>query len=206
MGLPPADSELIQIVDAALAEAARKAGAWLACRIGCTQCCIGPFAITPLDAARLRAGLADLESRDPGRAAQVRRRAAESAERLLREFTVEQLLTEDAAGEYEPCPVLDPETGACDLYAARPITCRTFGPPVRFGGESVAVCELCFEGATDEQIAACEVEIHPGNLEGSLLAEVEGGNTIVALALAANPASSCPTDPATARPHRPGLQ
>jgi Fe-S-cluster containining protein len=203
MGLPPRDTELIQIVDAALAEAAQKAGAWLACRVGCTQCCIGPFAITPLDAARLRAGLADLESRDPVRAARVRQRAEESAARLSREFTLDQLISDDAAGENEPCAALDPETGACDLYAARPITCRTFGPAVRIGGGALAVCELCFEGATDDEIAACEVDADPGNLEGALLAEIEPGDTIVAFALAATPASSFPTNPATIPPHPP---
>ena len=185
MRLPPRDAELVQIVDSALAGASRKAGSWLACRVGCTQCCIGPFAITPLDAARLQAGLADLESRDPARATRVRRSAEESAARLSREFTLEQLLSEDAAGDNEPCPALDPDTGACDLYSARPITCRTFGPPVRFGGEALAVCELCFDGATGEEIAACEVDVDPGNLEGALLTELEGGETIVAFALAA---------------------
>src|SRR3954451_15010939 len=77
-----ANRDLIQIVDAALAEAARKAGAWLACRPGCAECCIGPFAISPLDAERLRRGLDDLERSDPERARRVLRRARESAERL----------------------------------------------------------------------------------------------------------------------------
>src|SRR5215468_8371976 len=96
------DQALIQIVDAALAEAARKAGAWLACRPGCAECCIGPFAITPLDADRLRRGLSELESSDPERAARVRRRARESAERFRREFpgdTLGRVLEEDEAGE-----------------------------------------------------------------------------------------------------------
>ena len=79
------------------------------------------------------------------------------------------MLAEDDAGEDEPCPALDPAAGTCDLYAARPITCRTFGPPVRFDGESLAVCELCFDGASDDEIAACEVEIDSGNLESALL-------------------------------------
>ena len=56
------DRAFIQIVDAALAEAARKSGAWLVCRPGCCECCIGPFAITQLDAKRLRTGLAELEA------------------------------------------------------------------------------------------------------------------------------------------------
>ncbi len=34
-----------------------------------------------------------------------------------------------------PCPALDPATGHCDLYVHRPITCRTFGPPVRFADD-----------------------------------------------------------------------
>lgn len=182
------DQALIQIVDAALAEAARLAGPWLACRPGCTQCCIGPFPITPLDVRRLREGLAELESRDPGRAARVRERARESAARLTRDYpgnTLARVLDEDEAGETEACPALDPSSGMCDLYAARPITCRAFGPPVRFKDEALAVCELCFHGASDAEIAACEVEIDPENLESALLAEFEDpSETIIAFALA----------------------
>jgi Fe-S-cluster containining protein len=183
----PSDRDLIQIVDASLAQAARLAGAWLACRPGCAECCIVPFAITPLDARRLRDGLADLESRDPQRAARVRARAVESVARLTREYpddTVAQVLAIDEAGENEPCPALDPETRTCDLYAARPITCRTFGPPLRFNGESLAVCELCFDGATPEEVERCEVAVDPENLEAELLAEFAGqADTIVAFAL-----------------------
>ena len=89
----------------------------------------------------------------------------------------------------EPCPALDLETGACDLYSARPMTCRTFGPPVRCGPDAVGVCELCFEGASEEQIAACEVEIDSAALETELAAEIERttgakGRTIVGFALA----------------------
>jgi Fe-S-cluster containining protein len=156
-------------VDAALVEAARKSGAWLVCRPGCTQCCYGVFAITPLDRWRLQQGLADLETTDPARARRVRERA--------RQAIAES--DEDGA-----CPALDPAAGTCDLYAARPITCRAFGPPVRCGEEAVGVCELCYEGATDEEIAACEVEIDPENLEGALLAGFEPEETTVAAALA----------------------
>jgi len=187
----PTDRDLIQIVDAAMAEAARKSGAWLACRPGCYECCIGPFAITQLDAMRLRAGLADLDARDPERAAEVRRRAQESVERMRRENPADPLgnaLERDAVAEDELCPALDPATGTCDLYAARPITCRTFGPAVRFGAESIAVCELCYQGASNAEIAACEVAIDPENLEAELLQQMESagqaGETVVAFALA----------------------
>lgn len=184
------DRELIQIVDAAMAEAERKSGSWIACRLGCHECCIGPFPITPLDALRLREGLADLAARDPGRAGRVRERSNASVARLRREFPddpVATVLAVDGAAEEEPCPALDPETGGCDLYAARPITCRTFGPAVRLGSGPVGTCELCYQGATDEQIAGCQVEIDAG-LESELVEELERtagtrGDTLVAFAL-----------------------
>ena len=71
-----ADSDFITEIDATMAEAVRRGGEWVVCRPGCTECCIGPFAITQLDAIRLRAGLAALEKQDPSRAAAVRSRAA----------------------------------------------------------------------------------------------------------------------------------
>ena len=85
----------------------------------------------------------------------------------------------------DPCPVLDPETGTCDLYAARPVTCRVFGPPVRWGGDAVGVCELCFDGATDEEIAGCEVRLDVAEREADLLKQsgIAERQTLVALAL-----------------------
>src|SRR6204780_341124 len=80
------DQALIQIVDSALAEAARRSGEWLVCRRGCTQCCIGAFPINQLDALRLRQGLADLEVSAPARAERVRARAQDAVARLSRDF------------------------------------------------------------------------------------------------------------------------
>ena len=186
------DRELIQIVDAAMAEAARLSGAWVVCRPGCAECCLGPFPITQLDAWRLREGLAQLERRDPERAARVRRRSRESVARMA-DFPGDSttgILDEDEEAEErfaalpdeEYCPVLDPESLTCDLYEARPVTCRIFGPAVRSGGDVLGVCELNYRGATDEQIAACQVQVDPAGLEDALL-EGERQQTIVAFAL-----------------------
>src|SRR5271169_3231428 len=182
-GLPSRDQKLIQIVDSALADATRRSGHWLACRPGCTQCCVGVFSINQLDALRLQRGLAELQRHDPKRAARVRQRARESVARLSPEFPGDPtsgLLHEGEEAEQqfadfandEPCPVLDPETGLCELYEARPMMCRTVGPPVRAEG-GLGVCELCYHGATDEQIAACEMVVDPDDLEATLLGEVE---------------------------------
>lgn len=201
MALPSGDQKLVQIVDAALAEAARKSGPWLVCRPGCTQCCMGPFPISQLDVERLRAGLRELEISDPARAARVRQRARKSVARLKADFPGDPatgILAEDEAAlerfttfaDEEPCPVLDPKTGTCDLYSSRPMTCRTFGPPVRSGPEDgLGVCELCYHGATNEQIAECEMVPDPDELEPGLIEEVEQatgiqGKTIVAFCLA----------------------
>jgi Fe-S-cluster containining protein len=198
--VPEADQRLVQIVDAALSETTRKSGAWLVCRPGCTQCCIGPFPINQLDAARLRQGLAQLETDDPQRAARVLKRAGQTVARLSPDFPGDPntgVLAEDEDAEAqfadfandEPCPALDPGTGLCDLYAARPMTCRTFGPPVRSGSEGgLGVCELCYHGASDKEIAACEMKPDPDNLEAKLLKKMEKtisvrGNTIVAFCL-----------------------
>jgi Fe-S-cluster containining protein len=198
--LPPAkDRALIQIVDSALAEAARRSGKWLVCRPGCTQCCIGVFPINQLDALRLRRGLADLERRASERADRVRERAREAVARLAADFPgdpVSGVLDEgnDAAERFsdfaneEPCPALDPDTGNCELYESRPMTCRVFGPPVR-SEDGLGVCELCYQGASDEEIAACEMKPDPDDLESALLKRVEDstgtrGDTIIAFCLA----------------------
>lgn len=199
--LPSRDQKLVQIVDAALADATRRSGPWLVCKEGCSQCCVGAFAINQLDAARLRKGLEELERRDPKRAARIRERARQSVARLAADFPGDPatgILTEDQDSESrfldfaneEPCPVLDPETGACELYAWRPLTCRVFGPPVRSGSEGgLGVCELCFHGASPEEIAACEMHVDPDNLEEKLVRELKKktgaeGKTLVAFSLA----------------------
>jgi Fe-S-cluster containining protein len=191
-------------VDSALADVTRRSGDWLVCRPGCTQCCVGAFSINQLDAHRLRRGLDDLETRAPQRAAAVRARAREAVVRLAPEFpgdSISGLLDEGEEAEQlfagfandEPCPALDPETGNCELYESRPMTCRVFGPPVRSKNveseDGLGVCELCYHGASDEEIAACEMIPDPDNLEAALVKKLEKstgtrGNTIIAYCLA----------------------
>ena len=195
---PEGDQVLVQIMDAALDDATRRSGSWLVCRPGCTQCCIGVFPISLLDAARLQAGLEELQRSDLERARAIRRRALAAIDRLSASFPGNaktgilgedegaQADFEDFANE-EPCPVLDPETGTCDLYQHRPITCRAFGPPVR-SADGLGVCELCYHGASDVEIEACEMEVDPDHLEAKLLKEMQDGEhfaarTIVAFAV-----------------------
>ncbi len=196
--LPSGDLKLVQIVDAALADAARRSGQWLVCHPGCMQCCVGAFAISQLDAERLRAGMLQLKTSEPERAMRIMERVQLSAARLETEFPGDVLTgildespeAQERFAEFandEPCPVLDPATGTCDLYAARPMTCRVFGPPVQ-SEDGLGVCELCYHGASEEEIAACELHLETDTLEEELTAQAETasglhGNTIVAFAL-----------------------
>lgn len=187
---PAGDAELIQIMDTALADATRRAGGWLVCRPGCSQCCTGVFRISQLDAARLREGILLL---DAVAAAPIRERIASAKQALSPSFpgdpTIGVLSTEDDAveafesfAEDAVCPVLDPSTGICSLYSHRPMTCRTFGPPVWTADEGFGVCELCFAGAPEYTVAA-ELYPPPPELEETLLMQTGSlGETIVAFA------------------------
>ena len=165
--------QFIQIVDAAVADAYRRGGHHLVCHPGCSQCCIGVFPIAHEDGARLRNGLAALEQTDQERASRIHARVAQSlthldpwfpgdlATGILNEDHESAILFEEFAND-EPCPVLDPDHGTCELYESRPTLCRTFGPPMRVAGDdgevNLGTCELCFIHATTEEIAACELD------------------------------------------------
>jgi Fe-S-cluster containining protein len=168
MHLPARDAELVQIMDASLAEAAR------------------------------RAGMGELRASNPGLATEIEDRArawltehgpyfpGNLETGALGNSDEHQERFENFANE-AACPALDPATGRCDVYAWRPMTCRVFGPPVRAAGEDGAEglghCELCFIGATSEQVAACEMPV-PYALEAELLHKLGGDSeTVVAFAL-----------------------
>jgi Fe-S-cluster containining protein len=153
-----ADRRLLEDIASAAAEAVRKGG--VACRRGCTECCRGPFEITMLDALRLETGLRELSHSDAARAQRVKARAEEAA-------------ACHAGMEDRMCPALDPQTGECDLYEARPVTCRLFGPATRTVEDGVAACELCYQGRDDGEVADRAVEVDAEGRESALLEELE---------------------------------
>ncbi len=196
--LPTRDRELVQIVDRALADATDRGADRLACRPGCTPCCHGVFRISALDAERLRAGLRTLHQEAPERAGALLERARAAAQALAPHFPGDPasglLYEEDERWDHfadlpeadAPCPVLDPETGRCELYAARPLTCRVFGPPVR-NESGVGVCELCYVGASEAEVLAGEMRLDHTELEAELDAELAAagvsGDVVIAFTL-----------------------
>ncbi|NOK31874.1 YkgJ family cysteine cluster protein [Corallococcus exercitus] len=85
---------------------------WWPCRRGCDHCCrhlAAPLPLTELEWRYLEEGLQQL--------------SAEAQEEL--HARVDAL----ARQETRPytCPLLDQETGACRVYAHRPLACRSYG-------------------------------------------------------------------------------
>ena len=192
-------NDLIQIVAAAMADVTARSGDWLKCRPGCSQCCVGVFPIGWQDANRIHKGLIELSQSDPERASQVRVRTASALTRLdpwfpgnvatglLGESYEEAILFEEFANN-EPCPALDLDHGTCDLYESRPILCRTFGPPMRTEENNLATCELCYIGASTDEIERCELDPSIPRLEEDSNAAYEAvtgkrGETLIAYAL-----------------------
>ena len=191
---------LIQIVDAALDSAAARSGPHLACRPGCSQCCHGVFEITATDAARLRNGLAAACLAKAGR---ISSRIASAQEHLgpffpgdpetgvLHQHLPDEIERFEEWAHADPCPLLDPATQTCDLYEHRPILCRTFGPPIRNDHTDpqagLAICDLCFTDASEDEIAAAEMDSTFRPLEEREVAEYMAHNpatgpTIIAFA------------------------
>jgi Fe-S-cluster containining protein len=198
---PSRDAELLRILDQGFAHSAEVAGEHLVCRPGCTQCCHGAFRINTLDAARLRAGMSELRATNPTLAATLAARATQwladhaqdypgNAHTGILGTTEEEQVAFDGFVPDAPCPALDSQTGLCNIYAWRPMTCRIFGPPVQVDaaeyGETetdapaFAHCELCFTNATEDEIRASEL-IVPHELEAELISDQS--ETIVAFAL-----------------------
>ena len=107
----PALSRLHLEIDARVQSIRENHPDWL-CGKGCDQCCRRLADVPQLTAtewALLRDGLAALT---PPSLQEISRKMAALAAAAARPIV---------------CPLLDPSTGACPVYAQRPVACRTYG-------------------------------------------------------------------------------
>lgn len=122
--------QLAQTVAALTKQLAQRYAPHLACRAGCSGCCQHHLSVFPVEAARIKAALAELPSKLRAR---IEQQAAEINERETR-------------GESVGCPMLVDH--CCAIYAARPLICRTQGLPLLFetedGAQEVDFCPLNF--------------------------------------------------------------
>lgn len=185
------DATQLHILGQGLDEARLRAGHHAACRRGCFGCCLGPFPITALDALRLQRGLASLALSQPDLARRLASRAAEAWTALAPHFPGNPAtgLLHPAAGhtlfsvalQMLPCPALDLESGACDLYHHRPVACRTFGLAVRHAGVDLEPCRLNYSTLRRDQWESLRVSL-PSPTPSP--APLPPGATVVAAALA----------------------
>jgi Fe-S-cluster containining protein len=110
--------QLVARVDELCRQITNDWGEYLVCRPGCDSCC-RHLRLFPVEAAALAVAL-------DGLSPQVR----------------DQLLVRAAGcGEDDPCPLLI--GGLCQLYADRPLICRTHGLPLLLEGEEGRRIDFC---------------------------------------------------------------
>ncbi|MGE0398560.1 MAG: YkgJ family cysteine cluster protein [Kofleriaceae bacterium] len=114
-------------VDAFFARVSARHGDDMQCATGCSDCCHVRLSVTQVEADAIRAELATWTDE---------RRA--------------ELAANAAAAAPDRCTALD-ATGRCLIYAARPITCRSHGAPIRMrpeGARALPVVQSCFRNFT----------------------------------------------------------
>jgi hypothetical protein len=121
--------ELAAKVDAFFTRVADRHGEDMQCGSGCSDCCHVRLTITAVEAAAIRAELATWP--DDRRGALAAAAASAPADR---------------------CAALDP-AGRCQIYAARPMVCRSHGAPIRMTRQSLPVVESCFRNFTHSEPA-----------------------------------------------------
>ncbi|HMM34530.1 MAG TPA: YkgJ family cysteine cluster protein, partial [Thermoanaerobaculia bacterium] len=142
----------------------------VACRAGCFGCCIGLFEISLAEAVLVRSGGAPLP--DGVRAdvlSRARRIVAESARAFpgdAERGLLDPDRTEAADDAYfevvadRACPMLELPSGRCRIYAARPITCRTYGFAWAKDGAIIhPPCGLNLPGAPAERQLRASIDI-----------------------------------------------
>ncbi|MDP1769629.1 MAG: YkgJ family cysteine cluster protein [Nitrospirota bacterium] len=120
------------------------------CRLGCTNCCIGPFPITLLDVQTLQQGLPSLSQDQRLRIQQRAIEQTAAMEVAFPQLTHSELLDTWSDQEIDrlvtefhhyPCPALEPD-GRCGVYQHRPLVCRSMGIPTERHGLTHGACEV----------------------------------------------------------------
>lgn len=160
-------------VDRHFGEAVARSPASFACRSGCDRCCHQRFGVFELEAAPIRAALADLAVLDPELRERVRTRGRDTS--------------------LDACALL--VDGRCSVYDQRPVICRSHGLPIAVpdpspepggepGGDAALRVDHCPLNFTDGEIPRASVLVLAAvNQPLAVLAElVAPGQPRVALA------------------------
>jgi len=110
------------------------------CGEGCSDCCRCRLSVTRVEEAYVRRGLARLPL---------------SVRRAIRDRATDETR--------EMCPALD-DDGSCQIYASRPLACRSFGAPLRYRSpvplihpSRIDVCDKNFKDVAVDTLPAEDV-------------------------------------------------
>lgn len=148
----PGYNEILSAADRFFAKVAEEQPDALACRAGCSLCCVGLFEVSAADLSVIADGLDRLDRATRSAVvARARRIVDQTRHPVLREATPEAKREFFLrAGEID-CPALG-EGGRCLIYNSRPLVCRTFGLPIRDGASYIGdECELNFLTSSREE-------------------------------------------------------
>lgn len=134
--------ELVRQVDAAFEKVQKEYGECVTCKVGCADCCHALFDLTLVEAIYIK------NKFDAKFAGENREALHEKANKIDREIykikrqahkdfesgKSESEILEEMATLKMRCPLLD-DDDKCQLYDARPITCRLYGVPTVIGGQ-----------------------------------------------------------------------
>jgi Fe-S-cluster containining protein len=112
------------------------------CKIGCSDCCYALFDLSLIEALYIKS---KFDERFAGEERERLLERANKADRRIHKIKrsayqahkngkSEQEVLADIATQRVRCPLLN-DKEQCDLYAARPITCRLYGAPTVIGGK-----------------------------------------------------------------------
>jgi Fe-S-cluster containining protein len=143
---------LVQLADQIFDKMSKAYPDAVTCRIGCADCCYALFDLTLIEALYIndkfnqiyggpqREALLETANRVDRTLAKIKRQAMHD----LRQGKSEDDILLDLARVRVRCPLLDADD-RCELYDARPITCRLYGIPTSIGDKGRTCCISGFE-------------------------------------------------------------
>ncbi len=173
--------ELFGEIEAAFQKAKKDFPREVRCRLGCDDCCYALFDLSLAEAALLQREFRRLPRKK-------RREILRRLEKYERDWQKKKppLVTPFVLSTIKiRCPLLNEER-RCDLYQARPATCRLYGIPVEIEGETFVCGHSGFEpgkkyptvifAKVQERLSALSEKIAPngGQLRVSLSAALRG--------------------------------
>ncbi|MBF0550515.1 MAG: YkgJ family cysteine cluster protein [Deltaproteobacteria bacterium] len=130
--------ELTAQADSAFAKVSGDYPEFVTCRAHCTDCCRAVFGVFIVEAINIADHFSQLPPEEQRLALIRAKRSDEEITRIKKKITIDpddpDKYSLDLANERLDCPLLN-DNQECIIYEHRPITCRSYGIPVKVRGK-----------------------------------------------------------------------